>query len=310
MNKKLSATLLLFSIGLCTLAQNPAEMSSNDKKSIRLMARNMVASNLRGLLNTISFDDVSDVARKEIMENSYLPHSKNVSNTNQVFYDDGAIIEDDITPANTVSGKGSDMPVAKYLNNLVGFYGKSDRETIFFSDVVVSPDISMGNYPYLKVYFKSEFKGEYDPNQKSVAKYQPVWRVAELRVEKEDARWKVYITHIGFYDGKLPEPEKEDKELRDYYQKKIEELLTQAEVTLNTTNDKATAANIFDIASFYKDSFKIDNPKFDILHKEYMAKGDLIFDAELFDIAKGWYELAQSVKNTTEVRDKIKACKK
>ncbi len=323
-------------IGFCSLfffflcnkihAQDKVELPSKaEQKNIRLLARVMVESYLRGLLNTIAFEDVEKDSLKSIMMDSYLPSKKN-----QVFYDDGAIIEDDITPSNTATAQGSDKMVATYLSNLDIFYKKSERETIFFSDVSVS-DVKANNYLYLKVYFKSEFRGEYNTNEKNKNKpnqnYRPVLRVAELRAEKDiNNQWKVYITHIGYYkqspddsNGNITPEERRRKAIRDSveavelkqaYQNKIEELLTQGQIILNTTNDKNSAAEVFRLACYFRDSYKLDSPKFEELYKEYMNKGDIIFDAEIYDNAAQWYALAQSIKDSAEVSDKIKVCKK
>ncbi len=308
-------TIFLFLFGLSAMAQGVVELNNAEKKNIRLLARSMVERNLRDLLNTIAFDDASPAALREVMLNSYLP------NNNQVFYNDGAIIEDDITPENTDLAKGSDLNVERYLSNLNLFYKKTDRETIFFSEVLVSPEVQISTYPFVKVYFKSWFKGEH----KSKKPYKAVLRVAELRAEKDiNNNWKVFITHIGFYrqaqnEGPVSVEQRRQQarrdstaaaELKQTYQKKMEELLAQGQIVINTTNDKNSAANVFTLACYYRDNYRLNSPKFEELYKEYMNKGDVVFDAEIFDNAQKWYELAQAIKDSPEIREKIKACRR
>jgi hypothetical protein len=155
-------------------AQELSSLTDGDKKEIKALARRLVATDYRGLLNTIVFEDASAFQISQIIENAYLP------NNEQLFYDDGAIVEDDINPNN--STKGSDLAVSRYLANLSIFYKKTGNETIFFSDISTSEiKKSKNDYLFVLVNFKSEFKGEHT----TAKPYQPTQRVAEVRIEKE-----------------------------------------------------------------------------------------------------------------------------
>jgi hypothetical protein len=169
-------------------AQELSSLTDADKKEIKALARRLIATDYRNLLNTIVFEDASAFQISQVIENAYLP------NNEQLFYDDGAIVEDDINPNN--STKGSDLAVSRYLANLSIFYKKTGNETIFFSDISTSEiKKSKNDYLFVLVNFKSEFKGEHT----TAKPYQPTQRVAEVRIEKEKGQWKLYLTGIRFF---------------------------------------------------------------------------------------------------------------
>jgi hypothetical protein len=120
-------------------------------------------------------------------------------NSSQIFYNDGIVIEDDIDPRHTSSQTAADLPVDRYLRNLALFYSKSDEETIKFSQVITSTLIEGKDFHYVKVFFTSTFTGKYTaPNNQTDVTYRPLQRVAELRVEKIDGKWRTFIVRLGF----------------------------------------------------------------------------------------------------------------
>lgn len=189
--------LLIFLFGflreLC--AQTNISLSNADKKEIRFLAREAVATNLLGLFNTLTFEDANASELREAVRDSYLPSNS------QIFYDDATPIEDDITPANTALGRGKEMRVDTYLSNLssTAFYLKTPNESIEFSEILVSDVSIVSGHPFVKVFFKSHFKGEHI----SKKPYSPVLRVAEIRAELEGKKWTVYITRIAYYKEEI-----------------------------------------------------------------------------------------------------------
>jgi hypothetical protein len=123
-----------------------------------------------------------------MMMNSYMPGN------DQIFFNDGVIIEDDIDPSHKNSSPELDTPIEKYLNNFDLFYSKSESNTIEFSNIVVS-DAKMSKYAFVKVFYSELFKGK---NANSKTPYQLVSRVAELRADKVAGAWTVYLTGIAF----------------------------------------------------------------------------------------------------------------
>jgi hypothetical protein len=171
-------------------------ITKRDRDEITFQAKSTI-KNLEELLvlvtSTIPTENQLDKSIKE----SYLITTP--PNSSQIFYNDGIVIEDDIDPRHTSSQTTADLPVDRYLKNLALFYSKSDEETIKFSRIITSTLIEGKAFPYVKVFFTSTFTGKYtDPNNQTDVAYQPLQRVAELRVEKVDGKWRTLIVRLGF----------------------------------------------------------------------------------------------------------------
>ncbi len=191
-------TIILFSLlliswnGVPTWAQKKTEptkeLNRRATDQIRALAREKVKA-LSDLLNAIANEDLTTYDRKYVVLNSYMPSN------DQLFFNDGVIVEDDIDPTHTAPAAGSDVIIDRYLSNLDLFYQKSTTNTIEFSNIVVG-DVKAGEkYPYVKVFFTSHFKGKH----KSItAPYQPTQRVAEFIAASVDDEWIVYITRLAF----------------------------------------------------------------------------------------------------------------
>ncbi|GHB52081.1 hypothetical protein [Persicitalea jodogahamensis] len=164
------------------------ELNRRATDQIRALAREKVKA-LSDLLNAIANEDLTTYDRKYVILNSYMPSN------DQLFFNDGVIVEDDIDPAHTAPAAGSDAVIDRYLSNLDLFYQKSTTNTIEFSNIVVG-DVKAGEkYPYVKVFFTSEFKGKH----KSITTpYKPTQRVAEFIAASVDDEWIVYITRLAF----------------------------------------------------------------------------------------------------------------
>jgi hypothetical protein len=163
-------------------------VSNRDKNEITFQSRNTI-NNFANLLNALNTNGLSESEQNSIIQNSYLP------NQDQLFYNDAIVIEDDIDPKHTTSDNTADLKVDRYLHDLVLFYTKSDSATINFSRIVSSPVLEGKEYPYIKVFFTSTFTGKHS---QATLPYQPVQRVAELRAEKVDGKWRTYLTRLGF----------------------------------------------------------------------------------------------------------------
>jgi hypothetical protein len=76
------------------------------------------------------------------------------------------------------------------------FYIKTTPEaTIAFTQQIATAIQQGKEQPYIKVFFLSIFKGK---RSGSDTLYQPNQRVAELRPEKVDGKWRTYITRLAF----------------------------------------------------------------------------------------------------------------
>ncbi len=295
--------ILLFLVGFWakSLAQKPTGINTKDELEIKLLAKQTVENGMLDLLNNITTQGVADDDIRFIIQNAFMP------NNSQLFYDSEVQVEDDTRPQNTIEKRGKPLTVESYLTNLANFYRKTDNWSIQMSKVSMS-EIKMGDYLYLKVYFEIYFGSRTNDMDSTIA-YQPVMREAELQAKKKDGQWQVYISRIGFYRG-TPDvvPDSTDS-LRQAYQKRMNEALTEGEASISQQNDKKTALDFFVRASVYRNRYKLQNPKFEELYKQYTNKGDVIFEVELYDKAQKWYELAQTLNNTPEIEEKIRICK-
>jgi hypothetical protein len=162
-------------------------LSRKDADEIRVLAREKIKA-LNDLLNAISNDDLSNYERRYMMMNSYMPGN------DQIFFNDGVIVEDDLDPNHVSSAPGLDTPIEKYLSNFDLFYTKSETNTVEFSNLVVS-DVKMNKYAFVKVSYTQLFKAK---NSSNPTPYQAVSRIAELRADKVQGAWAVYLTGIAF----------------------------------------------------------------------------------------------------------------
>jgi hypothetical protein len=185
--QKRSAKLYVADIGVTDSAQTKRR---NDE--IKFQAKTQV-NNLLELLLLLTSGDLTESQRTSVIQNSYLP------NSNQIFYSDGVIVEDDIDPKHTAYNNTADFLVDRYLRNLGLFYSKSDTATtptIAFTQQITSPVMQGKEYMFIKVFFTSTFLGKH--NQFDSVAYKPVQRVAELRVEAVEGKWRTFITRLAF----------------------------------------------------------------------------------------------------------------
>jgi hypothetical protein len=118
--------------GVLLASQSDAQtLSRKDADEIRVLARERVKG-LNDLLNAIANEDLSNYERRYLMMNSYMPSN------DQIFVNDGVIVEDDVDPKHKASAPGLDTPIEKYLSNFDLFYAKTETNTIEFTNLVVS----------------------------------------------------------------------------------------------------------------------------------------------------------------------------
>ncbi|GAB3695374.1 hypothetical protein GCM10027592_17520 [Spirosoma flavus] len=168
--------------------QKKGPITKRDRDEITFQAKDKIA-NLETLLGLLSSTDITESERNSVIRNSYLP------NQNQLFYNDAIIIEDDIDPKHVNADNTADLKVERYLRDLDLFYTKSANPTIKFSQIVSSAVVEGKEYPYIKVFFTSVFTGKH--NQFNTP-YKPLQRVAELRADKVDGKWRTFIIRLGF----------------------------------------------------------------------------------------------------------------
>lgn len=91
-------------------------------------------------------------------------------------------------------------------------------------------------------------------------------------------------------------------------QQEYDDLIEKGMVAINSTNNKGNAIAQFNQASRLAEINGVVTTKAANAYVTYLAKGDRIFANGEYEGAKAWYRVAQSLRNTDEVRRKIKEC--
>ena len=91
-------------------------------------------------------------------------------------------------------------------------------------------------------------------------------------------------------------------------QEKYDQLIESGQKAIAKGNNKTKAiADFTEAHSLAKDQ-DLNTAKADAAYTAYMATANRIFDRDEFEGAKDWYQVAKSLKDTDEVRRKIKQC--
>ena len=189
--------VIIFIIGFCCLvhlccAQDTITL--NDVKVIKARSEIVIERYFNNLLNTISYTGAESTDIKELINQSFEDSDK------QLFLNGKIAIADDISdPDYLNSSNAPDVPVIQYLNAFNTFYGKSDANSVSFSDVSSSRVKKGKKNIYVNVYFTSFFKNIC--LSKPSTPYRPTKRVAEIFVKKGTGnKWLFYISRIGFFN--------------------------------------------------------------------------------------------------------------
>lgn len=91
-------------------------------------------------------------------------------------------------------------------------------------------------------------------------------------------------------------------------QKEYDELIERGMTTITASNNKGAAIQSFKQANDLASSNDVATAKGMSAYATYVAKGDRIFANEEYEGAKAWYRVAQAIRNTEEIRRKIKEC--
>ena len=189
--------VILFFVGFNCLAQMcraQDTITTNDVKVIKAKSEITIERYFNNLLNTISYTGAESTDIKELINQSFEDSDK------QIFLNDQIAIADDISdPDYSNSSNAPDVPVTQYLNAFNTFYGKSDSNSVYFSDVRSSRVKRGKKNIYINVYFTSFFKNICLSNPSTP--YKPAKRVAEIFIRKgTNNKWLLYISRIGFFN--------------------------------------------------------------------------------------------------------------
>ncbi len=169
-------------------------ITTNDVKVIKSKSEIIIGRYFSNLLNTISYTGAESSDIKELINQSF------EDSVNQIFLNRQIAIADDISdPEYSNSSNSHDVPAIRYLNAFNTFYGKTDANSVYFSDIRSSRVKRGKNNIYINVYFTSYFKNIC--LSKPSTPYKPVNRVAELLIKRSpNNKWLLYISRIGFFN--------------------------------------------------------------------------------------------------------------
>src|SRR6478672_7212589 len=106
----------------------------NDVKVIKAKSETTIERYLNNLLNAISYTGAESTDIRELINQSFEDNDK------QLFLNGQIAIADDISdPEYSNSNNAPEVPVSRYLNAFNTFYGKSDGNSVYFSDIWSSP---------------------------------------------------------------------------------------------------------------------------------------------------------------------------
>jgi tetratricopeptide (TPR) repeat protein len=113
-------------------------------------------------------------------------------------------------------------------------------------------------------------------------------------------------------ETKASEPAEDAKEKRlnekQEQQSTYDQLIEEGVKAITNGNNKPKAIALFNKAQVLAKEHELSNDRADAAYASYMNKANKIFDNDEYDGAKDWYEVARALKNTDEVRRKIKQC--
>ena len=299
-------TLICYFLAHAVAAAQVPALSPKDRKELAYLSRRLVGETLKDFLNAFTFDGLSQSERKEMGLNSYLP------NSNQLFMNEDIVIEDDSDPKQFDYQNTRDVSVSRYLSNMDLFYHKSDTNSIEFKRVVILKT-ELKEQPFTIVGFQSVFKNLHKPTQKP---YQPTERLVEIRFDKIDKQWVGYIVGIRFArptaptenqpaTGIVARPSK--IELKNA-KKKIDELLKLGQQAIKEGNYKVKAMAYFEQARQLNTQMGLQNEAMLRFAELYERKGDAIFEAEIYENALQWYQIAKSLNDSEAIQAKVKLC--
>jgi len=180
------------SLALICCAQD--SITVNDVKVIKARSEITIERYLNNLLNTISYTGAESTDIKGLITQSVEDNDKRIFLNSQI-----AVADDISSPDYSNSSNSPDVPVVQYLNAFNTYYGKSDTNSVYFSDIRTSSVKKGKQNMYINVYFTSFFKNICLSNP--ATPYKPAKRVAEIYIKRStNNKWVLYISRIGFFN--------------------------------------------------------------------------------------------------------------
>lgn len=145
------------------------------------------------LLNQITDPTFYPSERNDLIRNSFDP-----KNPGRIFYGPSVIVENDLNPTGSISENSglNDKKAEQYLNEVDLLYSKSEKESVFFSQIHYGP-VREKEFVFLHILYNSEFSGRLKDKPDRVLPHQR--RVATIRAEKIKGQWRTYLLQVNFY---------------------------------------------------------------------------------------------------------------
>src|ERR1700681_2738231 len=124
--------VILFFIGyncLASICCAQDTITINDVKVIKARSEITIERYLNNLLNTISYTGAESTDIKGLIIQSVEDNDKRIFLNGQI-----AVADDVSSPDYSNSSNSPDVPVIQYLNAFNTYYGKSDTNSVYFSD--------------------------------------------------------------------------------------------------------------------------------------------------------------------------------
>lgn len=281
MKKKITILVSIFGMILsgASAQTNPDKITLKDAKEISYQAKSTVEV-LESLLNYVTFSDNNASSLQDAIANSY-----KISD-NQIFANNGVIIEDDIAP-DAALGNTKDIPAVKYLNDLDLHYEKTNDATIRFTNILVS-GIKKRDYVYVRVKFDSEFGGKHKLKN---ATYATRTREALVRAERHGPnQWKTFIVGINFYNPANP--------------------IDSGENNVAVTTDESENATVVSEADLAKEKEEFlqarekEEARKETFFKEYFEMANALSNKREYKEALEMYAKAKDLKPLVPILDK------
>jgi len=197
MNRHLLSLLLGLLLGIggrSALAQTTppvpaAQLSERDIRIINEAARKRLDLYSK-TLNLLTDRENTEYDKKEMIAKLFLPGDE------QVFESDLVLVDDDVDPNHVNADNVVQPNLHEYLEIFdLGYAKVSNTNTITFTPLLVQVPKQTGEKIFVKLYFRSIFKGRHKTIQKP---YQPTERVMEMRAERVGNNWQVRVVRLGF----------------------------------------------------------------------------------------------------------------
>lgn len=192
---------LLFFLAKPARSQPIRQITKKDERDIKLGVKNLLTNNLPGIYRIMLSSTAAD--RKEYLNRLTTPGE------DRVFLNDYFPIENDFNIRNRedIPKNERDLSVQDYFTELAKNFGRRDND----EEPNEGKEVKIPAITYLKniqcrsvedstLFIKALFTIDYDGIAANKFPFKSYPRIAEIQVEKEGKRWRLYIRSLRFKD--------------------------------------------------------------------------------------------------------------